>query len=139
MRRKSLLPVFLLAVFLLWLASGCSTPHDDNIEVTSSIDVAPVFLEDFTQVTQDLYAKVGDHEQILRKLNCYCGCMDDNDPHDSLYRCFIVSKDLEGVHWTDHGATCGVCLLELRDVVKLTGEGKTFEQIKEHIETTYNQ
>jgi hypothetical protein len=114
---------------------GSSLP--DNIHTTTSVDVLPSFLEDYTDTTRDFYSQVHAHESILKELDCYCGCQEYNDPHDSLYRCFIVGIDDKGVHWTDHGSNCGVCLFELRDAIKMADEGKSVEEIRQHIDTTY--
>jgi hypothetical protein len=114
---------------------GSSLP--DNIETTASAQALPSFLDNYTDTTRNFYAQVQAHEDILKELDCYCGCQAYNDPHDSLYRCFIVGIDDKGVHWTDHGSSCGVCLMELRDVIQLTDEGKTADEIRSHIDTTY--
>ncbi|HZG57159.1 PCYCGC motif-containing (lipo)protein [Paenibacillus sp.] len=109
----------------------------DNIEVTASPDILPSFLDDYTETTRNFYSQVYAHKDLLKELNCYCGCMEYNDPHDSLFRCFIAGVDEDGVHWTDHGGSCGICLMELRDAVRMAGEGKTVDEIRAHIDSTY--
>ncbi|WP_199621043.1 PCYCGC motif-containing (lipo)protein [Paenibacillus alkalitolerans] len=109
----------------------------DNFETTASADVLPSFLESFSPTTKDLYAKADAHADVLKELNCYCGCMEYNDPHDSLYRCFIAEKNADGVTWTDHGALCGVCMMEIRDAVNMAEDGKSLDEIKAHIDGTY--
>jgi len=146
------LPLAALGLLLFVVLSGCgSTAGEehadhaghaahglpDNIEVTASPDVLPSFLDDYTEMTREFYSQAYAHQDILKELDCYCGCMEYNDPHDSLYRCFIAGVDDEGVHWTDHGGSCGVCLMELRDAVKMADEGKSVEEIRQHIDSTY--
>jgi len=138
-----------LGLLLFLVLSGCASTeggehagHDahglpDNLETTPGPDVLPSFLEDYTDATKTFYSQVYAHADVLKELNCYCGCMEYNDPHDSLYRCFIAGVDDDGVHWTDHGASCGICLMELRDAVRMADEGKTIDEIKQHIDTTY--
>ncbi|MCI3923827.1 PCYCGC domain-containing protein [Paenibacillus sp. TRM 82003] len=140
-----------IALMLLLVLSGCASTqeghdthaghaggaHTDNIETTSGPEVLPSFLDDYTDTTRDFYLSVPLHADLLKELNCYCGCMEYNDPHDSLYRCFIVGIDDEGVHWTDHGSSCGICLMEVRDAVKMAEEGKSIEEIKAYIDKTY--
>ncbi|HZG87254.1 PCYCGC motif-containing (lipo)protein [Paenibacillus sp.] len=147
--RSRLFSVAALGLLLFLALSGCaSTQSDehadhaahglpDNFETTSGPDVLPSFLKDYTDATKTFYSQVYEHADILKELNCYCGCMEYNDPHDSLYRCFIAGVDDDGVHWTDHGANCGICLMELRDAVKLADEGKSVDEIRHHIDTTY--
>lgn len=149
-RRLGRRPLGLVAAALLLflVLSGCGSTnaghaghtggaHTDNVETTAAPDILPSFLDNYTETTRDFYLAVPAHADILKELNCYCGCMDYNDPHDSLYRCFIVGIDDNGVHWTDHGSSCGICLMEVRDAVKLAEEGKSIDEIKAHIDKTY--
>lgn len=149
--RTALLAV--LASLLLATATGCGTGAEDNghgghagghgsslpdnVETTSSSSVLPTFLDNYTDTTRSLYAQANDHADLLRQLNCYCGCMEYNDPHDSLYRCFIISANEDSVQWTDHGGSCGICLMELRDAVQMAEAGKSVDEIKRHIDSTY--
>lgn len=145
-----------LALLLLLVATGCganagANEHEgheghaeghgsslpDNIETTAAPSVLPAFLDDYTDITKSLYAQAPDHADLLQQLDCYCGCMEYNDPHDSLYRCFIVGVDEDGVHWTNHGGSCGVCLMELRDAIQMANDGNTIDEIKQHIDSTY--
>lgn len=130
------------------LLSGCggkesALSHDHGLdsekyETTASVTVMPELLFVYTDNTQASYAAVGELEDILKELKCYCGCMDDEKKlHDSLHRCFIAEKNNEGVKWTDHGAQCGTCLSELQDAKRLNGEGKSIEEIKDFIDNKY--
>jgi len=148
--RVRVLAVLAAGLLLLLALGGCGSNADehaghgghaghlpDNVETTASPDVLPSFLDDFTETTRSFYAQVPAHETLLKQLNCYCGCMEYNDPHDSLYRCFIVGIDENGVHWTDHGSACGVCMMEVRDAIAMAEEGKSDEEIKAYIDKTY--
>ncbi|WP_166242466.1 PCYCGC motif-containing (lipo)protein [Paenibacillus turpanensis] len=134
-----------LSVITILLAlTGCFSRNDGHkhndaeiFEFTKSADVMPKFLAQYTDNTQQLYAQVEQHADILKQLDCYCGCMDYDDPHDSLYRCFVRSHSEKGIEWTNHGATCGVCLLELRDTIEGVKQGKSAEQIRMEIDKTY--
>lgn len=148
-----------IALLVLFVLSGCSAgaggghDSDDGIEhgsgheghseaaekfeTTASAEVLPSFLDSFSPTTKELYAKADLHADIIKQLHCYCGCMEYNDPHDSLYRCFIVEKNADGVQWTDHSAMCGVCLMEMRDAEQMAEDGKSLDEIKAHIDSTY--
>jgi hypothetical protein len=137
-----------IGLLLALVASGCgrdtadqhaghgATPPD-NFETTAAASVLPSFLDNYTDTTKQLYAQAPQYTALLQELNCYCGCMEYNDPHDSLYRCFIAGTDESSITWTDHGGSCGVCLMELRDAVNMTEDGKTIDEIKQHIDRTY--
>ena len=107
-------------------------------ETTSGPDELPAFLLNYANRTVDLYAKVYDYMHILQHLNCYCGCMEANDPHDSLLRCFLVDVHDDGaVTWTDHGANCGICMMELQDAVTFAKQGKSADEIRDAIDAKY--
>ena len=146
-RPFALTALVLIYLYLLTACSGASHEghesglpdgHTDNIEVTASGDVLPSFLDQYTETTRDFYLRAFEYGDVLKELNCYCGCMDyANDPHDSLYRCFIAGVDDDGVHWSDHGANCGICLMEVRDATQMAMEGKSIDEIRAHIDATY--
>ncbi|ANE49074.1 hypothetical protein SY83_20540 [Paenibacillus swuensis] len=120
--------------------SGGHSGHNENegFEVTSSADVMPSFLKTYTPRTGQLYARVNEYEELLKTLNCYCGCMDyAENRHDSLYRCFIMGKENGRVTWTDHGTQCGVCLNELKDATDMASKGKSNEEIRKAIDAAY--
>ena len=143
--------ILLLAGFLV--VSGCSgkdsaggsghdhrhmTTEGELHETTSSPDELPSFLLNYSDRTVDLYAGVYKYMQILEHLNCYCGCMEANDPHDSLLRCFLVGTGGDGsVTWTDHGANCGICLMELQDAITFAKQGKSADEIRDAIDAKY--
>jgi len=107
-------------------------------EATSGPDELPAFLLNYANRTVDLYGDAYKYRDILRHLNCYCGCMDANDPHDSLLRCFIVDVKADGsVVWTDHGANCGICMMELQDAVVFAKQGKSADDIRDAIDAKY--
>ncbi|WP_274363593.1 PCYCGC motif-containing (lipo)protein [Paenibacillus thermotolerans] len=146
--------IFAVSLIVLFVLSGCGSGSQGNAgesgggheghtedaekyETTASIDVLPSFLDHYSPTTKDLYAKAALHKDLLSELYCYCGCMEYDDPHDSLYRCYIAEQTADGVKWTDHSAMCGVCLMEVRDAVKMADEGKSADEIKAYIDATY--
>jgi len=151
-RNDWLLGGFILVVMGIILLAGCSKESsggehsghtgmdtdDERYETTAGYNALPSFLADYTDHTSDLYAAVGAHEDILKQLNCYCGCMTASRPHDSLYRCYVASKtDSGGIEWTDHSANCGVCKMELEEVMKLAKEGKSMDEIRTAIDAKF--
>ncbi len=143
---------FILVVMGLILLAGCGKggdsggdhaghagmdTDDERYETTASYKALPSFLADYTDHTSELYAAVGAHEDILRQLNCYCGCMTASRPHDSLYRCYVASKNEDGIEWTDHSANCGICKMELEEVIKLAKEGKSADEIRAAVDAKF--
>lgn len=141
-------PWFALLTASLILTAGCGNGgkaghirHGSNGEKLETVSVRemPSFLANYTDSTQNLYTQVENVADIMKEVYCYCGCMDyANDPHDSLYRCFVVEHTGEEVTWTSHGAECGICIEELRDILQLKKQGKPNEEIIQFIEDKYN-
>lgn len=143
-RVHSILITGLVAILLLSACGGkdSASSHSHGLdsekyETTASINVMPELLSVYTDNTQASYAAVGEIEDILKELKCYCGCMDNEKLHDSLHRCFIAEKNDKGVKWTDHGAQCGTCLAELQDAKRMKDEGKSIEEIRTFIDNKY--
>jgi hypothetical protein len=148
MNRAWKLPWIALLTASLILTAGCGNEdkqghlhHGANGEKMETVPVRemPSFLGNYTDATQNLYTQVQNAADIMKEVKCYCGCMDyADDPHDSLYRCYVVEHTGDEVTWTNHGAECGICLDELRDILQLKQQGKSDEEIKQFIEDKYN-
>ncbi|MFX3633769.1 MAG: PCYCGC motif-containing (lipo)protein [Candidatus Pristimantibacillus sp.] len=111
-------------------------------ETTASFDVQPSFLVDYTKHTGELYDSVHDHMDIMSHIDCYCGCMTGESDgleakHDSLLRCYIAELPDDGVTWTNHSTGCGICKMEMEDVIAFSKQGKTLDEIKAAIDQKY--
>jgi len=116
-------------------AHGPERHGNENWEHEASYASMPSFLENYSGRTKHLYSIVGKYEEIMKMVNCYCGCMAyEDDPHASLLRCYVASKDDTGVVWTDHSGQCGICTEELVKIEQWSKEGKTPEQIVQLID-----
>ncbi|XID93696.1 PCYCGC motif-containing (lipo)protein [Paenibacillaceae bacterium WGS1546] len=140
------LPTALLAAGILLVACGGdgkeSGPHRHGNEVweqTASLSAMPSFLSDYSGRTNYLYGVVGKYEDIMKTVNCYCGCLRyENDPHPSLFRCYVAEQNEESVVWTDHSGTCGICTEELLKIDEWSKQGKTADEIRDLIEENFN-
>lgn len=133
----------LAGTILFMIMTGCNAAHGgEQVEITSFADALPTFLDVYSDQTQHLYAQAVRLEPILRQMPCYCGCMtgDPNEPeHQSLFQCFILDLQEDQVTWTDHGAQCGICLLELQDVDLWDQQGFSPDEILEKINDKYQR
>jgi len=140
------IPTALLAGGLVLAACGgggskAGEPHrhgNETWEKEASLKDMPSFLDDYSGRTRHLYSVVGKYEEVMKTVNCYCGCMDYEDAHDSLHRCYIAEHDETGVTWTDHSGQCGICTEELAKIEEWTKAGKTKEEIQQLIEQNFN-
>ncbi len=141
------LPAAVLTGGILLVACGGggsneNAPHrygNENWEHEASYAEMPSFLENYSGRTKHLYSIVGEYEEIMKMINCYCGCMEyEDDPHSSLLRCYIADKDETGITWTDHSTQCGICTEELAKIEEWSKEGKSPDQIRQLIEDNFN-
>ena len=152
-RIRGILYALLLAFAFITLLTACGLAGDDKEgaahqhgsetwQKTSSYDELPSFLSDYTPHTSDLYKAVHDHAGIMSGVNCYCGCAEGlavETPHDSLLRCYVAEHpaDEGGVTWTNHSTSCGICKKEMEDVIALSKQGKTADEIREAIDASF--
>ncbi|CAM4056485.1 PCYCGC domain-containing protein [Paenibacillus alkaliterrae] len=152
-RNRGIMYAMLLAFAFITLLTACGLSGDDEAgaqhmhgsetwETTSSYDQLPSFLSDYTPHTSKLYSEVHDHAHLMSGITCYCGCADGlavETPHDSLLRCYLAEHpaDEGSVTWTNHSTSCGICKKEMEDVIALSKQGKTIDEIREEIDAKY--
>ncbi|GKU79767.1 hypothetical protein L3i20_v241640 [Paenibacillus sp. L3-i20] len=150
---RGIMYAMLLGFALITLLTACSMGNDkesghtelhgsETWEKTASLKEQPGFLKDHTKLTQDLYAEVHNHTDLMGGINCYCGCMagtEIDEPHDSLLRCYITEHPADDgtVTWTDHSTSCGICKKEMEMIVNLSKQGKTDDEIREAIDEAF--
>nr|WP_306812723.1 PCYCGC motif-containing (lipo)protein [Paenibacillus soyae] len=143
---------FLLAFAFITFLAACGMADNDDSgghlhgsetwEETASVTTMPSFLKNHTQLTNDLYSEVHSHMHLLSGMPCYCGCMEGtevDEPHDSLLRCYWAEHPADdgSVTWTDHSTGCGICKKEMEEVIALSKQGKTQEEILAYINENY--
>jgi hypothetical protein len=152
-RIRSIMYALLLAFAFITLLTACGLANDDKAgaehqhgsetwQTTSSYDELPGFLSDYTPHTSELYKAVHAHADIMSGITCYCGCSDGlavETPHDSLLRCYVAEHpaDEGAVTWTNHSTSCGICKKEMEEVVALSKQGKTKDEIRAEIDKLY--
>jgi len=148
---RSIMYALLLGFALITLLAACGTSDDkgkahlhgsEMWETTSSVTTLPGFLKNHTKLTKDLYSEVHSHMHMLSGIPCYCGCMQGtefDEPHDSLLRCYWAEHPADdgSVTWTDHSTSCGICKKEMEEVIALSKQGKTAEEILTYINDNY--
>ncbi|MED4162780.1 PCYCGC domain-containing protein [Halalkalibacterium halodurans] len=144
------LPMLFITASLGFALVGCQTDdHSEHSQVdhslmmgdiqeeTSSMDVLPVFLDEYAEVIQTIYAEVPYYRELLETMPCYCGC-GESVGHRSSYDCFVAEHSDDGPFtWDDHGAKCGVCLEIANTAMHLLDEGKDPEDIRNLIDEQY--
>lgn len=86
---------------------------------------------------KEAYSYAKNNPDALNGVNCHCGCMrkiHNGRIHSrGLLDCFIKPNG----EFDSHGANCEMCYVDVLEVKKLVGRGKTKEEIKQYIDSKY--
>jgi hypothetical protein len=138
--RFRLLFLILAAASILFLLSACagdsvpSSPSDQEMAsslVSEEVKQAP-------PEVLDAYQFALSNPDDLKNVPCYCGCSAMG--HTSNYDCYIDEVKASGeVVYDGHALGCSICVDITQDVMHMTQEGKSAQQIRAAIDQTYAQ
>ncbi|MCA0972454.1 PCYCGC domain-containing protein [Halobacillus litoralis] len=127
--------------------AGCSSnteeeahhAHGDLRVETAAASELPSFLEEKPEDMQLLYTAVGQSQDLLQQIPCYCGC-GDSVGHRNNYDCFIYeNKDSGAVVWDDHATKCAACLDIAAKAIIDYQDGHSIKEIRENIDAAYEE
>ena len=82
------------------------------------------------------YAFAATHKELLEHIPCYCGCV--RDAHRSNLSCFITKFRQDGTPiWTDHSYTCEMCVHIAREVMLMSFQGMSVNEMRGAIDRRY--
>lgn len=88
------------------------------------------------QQVRDAYTWAATHENILRYVPCYCGCVADG--HKNNYDCFVRDTAANGWILMDlHGLSCGTCVAITLESAAMIEKGLTVRQIRSAIDARW--
>jgi hypothetical protein len=127
--------VWLVAGVLL---AGCTTPNQNS---TSTLAMAPV--SGMPKEVQAAPARVlaayqfaVAHPDALKSVPCYCGC--GAMGHTSNLACYVKERKADGqIVFDNHALGCSLCVDISQDVMRMTAEGKSPQEIRTAIQAAY--
>jgi len=134
--RKSFL---LFVVFILVGVSGsaCSTSKQADLhmmplnQMSAEVQAAPV-------IVQQAYQFAAANPDVMKQIPCYCGC--GNIGHTSNYPCYVSHMDDKGnIAFDNHALGCSICVDITQDVMRLLREGKSPQDARAYIDSTYSK
>ena len=137
--RKILL---LLVIGLIALTSlpACSTQSQtsgDHLNMTS-MDQMPAEVQSAPVTVQEAYQYASANPDVMKNIPCYCGC--GNIGHTSNYSCYVSQVDDKGKFAFDnHALGCSICVDITQDVMRLLKDGKSPQEARAFIDTTYSK
>ena len=142
MIRRALLFIFVLSL-AGGLLTGCggtastatSPEHDLKMapmsQMSAEVKTAPV-------VTQQAYQFAVANPEVMKHIPCYCGC--GAMGHTSNYSCYVQGVDASGnVKFDSHAIGCSICVDITQDVMRLSKQGKSPQDIKAYVDKTYSR
>lgn len=98
----------------------------------------PAEVQEAAVSVQEAYQFAVANPDALKNVPCYCGC--DAAGHTSNYSCYVKEVKPSGeVVFDEHALGCSICVDIAQDVMKMTREGKTPQEMRTAIDQTYSQ
>ncbi len=132
----------ILVVFpVLSALAGCSSPGTMSggtdlkmapiADMPASVQQAPVSV-------REAYQFAAANPDAVKNVPCFCGC--GAVGHTSNYSCYVKEVKATGeVVFDQHALGCSICVDITQDVMKLTRQGKSPQEIRAAIDQTFSQ
>ena len=140
-KRRLLLPVFALLILASGLLSGCgsSTTYEAEHNLAMApLTGMPMDVQNAPVTVRQAYQFAAANPDVMKQIPCYCGC--GAMGHTSNYSCYIQSADTNGnITFDNHALGCSICVDITQDVMRLQREGKSIQDIRAYVDTTYSK
>ena len=136
--KKQKIHISLICLFLFaGLLSSCSQGEGgDKLKMLPQSEL-PVQIQSAPEVVRESYQFAVANPDILEKVPCYCGC--DAVGHQSNYACYVSAvNDSGNVNYDEHALGCSICVDITQDVIRLTEDGKSDQEIRSYVDATYS-
>lgn len=127
----------LISILLLAALPACSG-QSKNDQAMMSPGQMPSEVRSAPAVVQQSYRFAAANPDVMKQIPCYCGC--GGVGHTSNYSCYVQSVDGNGVITFDHHALgCSLCVDITQDVMRLQREGKSTQEIRSYVDSSYTK
>jgi hypothetical protein len=134
---KILFPV-LIAILLLTSLPACSTAQGSAELNMAPMSGMPAEVQSAPVSVRQAYQFAVANPDMMKQIPCYCGC--GAIGHTSNYSCYISNVDDKGaITYDNHALGCSLCVDITQDTMRLLKEGKTVQEIKAYVDTTYSK
>lgn len=131
--------LFLLMIVVILLASlpACSNQQQVDLHM-APVDQMPAEVQSAAVSVQKAYQFASANPDIMQNIPCYCGC--GSVGHTSNYSCYVSQVDDKGVITFDnHALGCSICVDITQDVMRISREGKSPQEIRTTIDVMYSK
>ena len=130
---------FTLLIIGIALASlpACSTQQETDLHMMS-MDQMPAEVQSAPVTVQEAYQFAAANPDVMKNIPCYCGCGDIG--HTSNYDCYVSDVDAQSnIKFDNHALGCSICVDITQDVMRMLQEGKSPQEARLYIDTTYSK
>ena len=131
--------VFALLIGLMIVVSlpACSSQASTDLKMMS-MDQMPAEVQSAPTTVQTSYQFAAANPDVMKNIPCYCGC--GNIGHTSNYSCYVSNVDDKGkLTFANHSMGCSLCVDITQDVMRLLREGKSPQDARAYIDSTYSK
>jgi len=141
MRHSRLLIVLsLLTGFFLVVLPACSSRNQASTEGLrmAALDTMPPEVQAAPESVRQAYRFAAANPDVMRRIPCYCGCGPIG--HTSNYSCYVSrAGGKDRITFDSHALGCSICVDITQDAMRLLKQGKTVDEIKAYVDTTYTK
>jgi hypothetical protein len=128
----------LLLALVLSVTAACSAQTDASGLHLMPLDQMPSEVQSAPVTVQTAYQFAAANPDLMKQIPCYCGCGEIG--HTSNYDCYVAAVDAQGqITFDNHALGCSICVDITQDVMRLTQEGKSPQEIRATIDATYSK
>jgi hypothetical protein len=134
---KILFPM-LIAILISASLSACSASQAHTELNMAPMSGMPAEVQSAPVSVQQAYQFAIANPDVMQQIPCYCGC--GSIGHTSNYSCYVSSVDDKGtITYDNHALGCSLCVDITQDTMRLLKEGKTVQEIKANVDSTYSK
>ena len=87
---------------------------------------------------QQAYQFAAANPVVMQQIPCYCGC--GAMGHTSNYSCYVQNVGANAtITFDNHALGCSICVDITQDVMRLQRDGKSPQEIRSYIDSTYSR
>lgn len=134
--------LFSLTIGLIALTglSACSTQSsagESHLNM-ASMDLMPAEVYSAPVTVQEAYQFNVANPDIMKNIPCYCGC--GAVGHTSNYDCYVSNVDGAGnITFDNHALGCSICVDITQDVMRVLKDGKSPQEARAYVDSTYSK
>jgi hypothetical protein len=134
--RKIFFALLIVGIALAGLPA-CSAQQETELHMVP-MDQMPPEVQSAPVTVQEAYQFAAANPDVMKNIPCYCGCGDIG--HTSNYDCYVSDVDAQGnIKFDNHALGCSICVDITQDVMRMLQEGKSPQEARVFIDTTYSK